>query len=206
MGRAIVTFGVGAHREMLDLALPAFREYADRHGYELLTCDDIPAWRPVAWFKIAAILEALESHDEVLWLDADIAILDTTTDVADEVPDDAWQALCFHQVPEGEIANTGVWLARRPMIPVLKQAWQMTRYLHHRWWEQAAVCHLLGYDPAVLPVMRQVETEVYSRTYRLGNEWNSHRDDEAEHPRFWHATVRGDRVQLMRELLEAARV
>jgi galactosyl transferase GMA12/MNN10 family len=199
--KAIVTFGVGDARELLELALPRFTEYAAAHNYEILIAEEIPLPRPPSWLKVPAILQALQTHDEVLWLDADIAILDTSQDIADEIPAGAWQALVAHQTPDGEVPNHGVWFARKPMIPVLERIWSMSEYTQHPWWEQAAACELLGYNPWQRPMFRSTPTELYDRTCWLGNEWNSHRDDEAEHPRFWHASVRGNRAELMREML-----
>jgi hypothetical protein len=202
--KALVTFGAGSARELLEISEPTFREYADRHDYDLLVFDDIPKIRPASWFKVQAMLQAFRDYDEVLWLDADILILDGTRDLADEVPPDAWQAMVCHHTPDGEVPNHGVWFARRPMIGVLEQIWRMTGYLQHPWWEQAAGCELLGYDPWRRPMVRGGDTPLFERTHFLPLEWNSHRDDEAAHPRFWHASVRGDRAQLMKEKLSRA--
>lgn len=202
--KAIVTFGTGPAKELLAIAEPTFREYADRHGYELLVYDDIPDLRPPSWFKVRAMIQALRDHEEVLWLDADVLILDDEKDLADEVPADAWQAMVIHHTPDGEVPNHGVWFARTPMVPVLERIWTMTDYLRHPWWEQAAGCELLGYNPWLRPMVRRADTPLLARTCFLGTEWNSHRDDEADHPRFWHASVRGDRAQAMRGMLEHA--
>jgi hypothetical protein len=199
--KALVTFGSGPAKELLDIAEPTFREYADRHGYDLRIHEDIPTIRPASWFKVQAMLQAFRTYDEVLWLDADVLILDSSEDIAAEVHGSAWQAMVTHHTADGEVPNHGVWFARRPMVPVLEQIWCMTDYLNHPWWEQAAGCELLGYNPWIRPMVRRTDTQLWARTHDLGTEWNSHRDDEAERPRFWHASVRGDRAQLMEEKL-----
>lgn len=202
MSRALVTFGTGPAADLLAVAEPTFREYADRHGYRLLIADEIPGDRPASWYKVPVMLQALREHDEVLWLDADVVILNDLLDLADQVPHGAWQALVAHHTPDGEVPNHGVWHARRELVPVLERIWRMTEYTHHPWWEQAAGCQLLGYDPWKRPMTRERETDLYHHTTFLGNEWNSHRDDESDRPRFWHASVRGpDRAALMREML-----
>lgn len=204
--KALVTFASGPCAELLEIALPGFRSYADRHGYELMVFDDIPASRPASWFKVRALIQALRDHDEVLWLDADIVIVDDSEDLADHVSAGAWQAMVAHHTPDGEVPNHGVWFCRQPMSEVLDRIWAMTEYLHHPWWEQAAGMRLLGYDPNCRPTVFHGPTELYERTCFLPVEWNSHRDDEADQPRFWHATVRGDRAALMRKMADVERV
>lgn len=201
MSKALVTFATGPAASQLEVSEPGFREYADRHGYRLLICEDIPTFRPPSWFKVLALRDALQEHDEALWLDADILILDGEKDLADEVPGDAWQALVAHHTPDGEVPNHGVWFARKAMLPVLQTIWSFEKYTHHPWWEQAAGCHLLGYDPWERPMVRRGDDSLlFQRTHWLGLEWNSHRDDEHPDPRFWHASVRGgDLAALMRE-------
>ena len=186
---------------LLAITKPAFRDYANQHGYEFLEPAHVPTDRPASWYKVATMLPALRRFDEVLWLDADVLILDGSCDLADEVPADAWQAMVAHHTPDGEVPNHGVWFAREPMVPVLERIWQMTDYLQHPWWEQAAGCELLGYNPWTRPMIRKADTPLWERTHWLGTEWNSHRDDEADQPRFWHASVRGDRAKLMREMV-----
>lgn len=203
MSKALVTFATGPAKAQLEVSEPGFREYADRHGYEFRICEDIPTFRPPSWFKVLALRDALQEHDEALWLDADILILDGEQDIAEDVWPGAWQGLVVHHTPDGEVPNHGVWFVRRPMLPVLAEMWRMDEYTHHPWWEQAAGCELLGYDPLERPMELRYSTKLYARTAFLGTEWNSHRDDEALEPRFWHASVRGsDRAALMREKLQ----
>lgn len=196
--RALVTFGIGKAKELLALALPSFEEFAGAHGYELRVYepDPHPFW-PVPWLKVACLEDALERYDEALWVDSDIVI----TDVSEDVPcrEDAWQALAVHHTQDGEVPNTGVWLCRQPMREVLAGLWAMRAYRNHPWWEQGAVLDLLGYDSWSRPTGFYAPTELYNRTQFLSTEWNSHPWDEAERPRFRHATMRADRAEAMRE-------
>lgn len=223
MSRALVTFGVGSHREMLDIALPSFRAYADRHGYELVVCDEtrcgsltipraatpavIPVRRPWSWMKIPAMTLTLFDYEEVLWLDADVIVVDDMIDIASRVPDDAWQGIAEHRSStDGDHPNHGVWLARRPMIPTLGRIWRMTEYMHHPWWEQAASLELLGYDPNERPVRARQRTELRERTMLLDEEWNALPEVDVAHPRFRHAASRPNRIQLMKGWADAAAV
>ena len=75
--RALVTVGVGPMSGVLECALPTFRKFAERFGYDVILGN--ARWsfdRPAAWAKIPLILDALEKYDFVLWLDADTIILD----------------------------------------------------------------------------------------------------------------------------------
>jgi hypothetical protein len=173
MRRALVTFAVGPHADLLEQSLPAIERYADWHGYDLLTRPPRMLLRPASWHKITAILHALETHDEVLWIDADVLSLDDTLDIADEIDDTAWHAITCHHTREGEVPSVGVWYVRQQMRPWLERAWTLTKYLHHRWWEQAAMLQLLGYQADPPPCRLVYATELYANTYWLGEEWNA---------------------------------
>lgn len=199
MSRAIVTFAVGAeHERLLEIALPSFQEFARRHGYCLLTetppAPDIP--RPPSWWKIPALQAALDDHDEALWLDCDTVIIDPRDDV--EVDLLAWQAVVEHHTKDGRVPNLGVWLVRRPMLAVLSRMWEMTRYLNHGWWEQAAMLELLGYADG-RPVQLRAPTGLYERTAFLDPGWNVHPwDANKSRERILHATMHPDRAATMR--------
>jgi hypothetical protein len=171
--RALVTFGVTGMEELLELAQPGLREYADRHGYTLLTEPPLALTRPPSWHKITVLLEALDEYDEALWVDCDVMIADSTLDLADEIPAESWQAITAHHTPEGEVPSAGVWYLRQPMQPVLEAIWRLDGYLHFKWWEQGALQELLGYTPHELPVHLERETELYRRTHWLGLEWHT---------------------------------
>lgn len=206
MRRALVTFGIGAHAELLELALPGFAAYASRHGYELETKPPRNLVRPPSWGKIPVILRALDRYDEVLWIDDDVVILDDSLDLAEQVASDSWHAITLHRTREGEIPSCGVWLCRQELRPALHAMWRLTRYEHHPWWEQAALHDVLGYGGT--PVGLLAPTPLLERTYWLGPEWNALRLEypegpELEEPRFVHVGP-GSRVawraQAMREL------
>jgi hypothetical protein len=206
VSRALVTFAVTGFEPLLEIARPGFEEYADLHGYTLVA--DPPALeRPPSWHKITCLLAALDEYEEALWVDCDVVVLDPELDLADEIPPGAWQAITVHHTPEGEVPSAGVWYVRQPLQPVLEAIWRHDEYLHHRWWEQAALQHLLGYTPNLLPVRLDRPTEVYYRTHWLGLEWNAlgfpGRDPDPPDARFVHAAPGASiqtRAQLMHDL------
>lgn len=187
--RALITFATGEHEQLLEVALPGFEAFADRHGYDLLIPEFDHLSREPSWLKLPAMVHALQEYGEVLWLDCDVVIVDGSEDPAVLIEPGKWQALVRHHTPDGEVPNCGVWLARRPMIPVLQAMWSAAHYLTHHWWEQAAMLDLLGYQHETRPCCLVVPTELYERTHWLGLEWNSHeQNDRHDSPRFAHVT------------------
>jgi galactosyl transferase GMA12/MNN10 family len=203
--RALVSFGVGDEfAAMLDVALPSFEAFAERHGYDLLIPATVPDDRPPSWQKIPLLTEALDDYAEVLWVDADAVIIDDADDV--DVPARYWQALVAHRTFDGEVPGAGFWFLRRPMLPVLERMWGMTQYLHHGWWEQAALADSMGYAGHPLgnggsPLHYEHATELYARTCFLDNGWSVHCRDSTpvERPRVMQATQWPDRLAVMRE-------
>lgn len=202
MSKALISYAVGPHQELLDIAAPSFQEFADRHGYDLLIPEPMDSPRPPSWHKIPALIAALGEYDEVLFLDADTVIVDPSEDL--DVPADAWQALVRHRTGDGDVPNCGVWFVRRPMVPVLELQWSMVQYTHHGWWEQAAMHELLGFGER--PVRLLAPTELYERTCFLDPGWNVHKWDEQrlERQRIMHASMHPDRAAVMREWAKGA--
>lgn len=210
MNRALVTFAVGSDFEqLLDLSLPGFADYADRHGYELVADPPRMLTRPPSWGKITRLLEALDEFDEVLWIDCDVLILDPDVDIADDMDADAWHGITLHRTPEGDVPSCGVWYLRQPMQPVLEAMWRLDRYTFHPWWEQAALHDLLGYGGR--PVQQLKHTELLGRTCWLPVGWNALRLQYPHAPeqpaRFVHVGPGSPpqvRAQMMRQLTELA--
>ena len=198
MSRALVTFGVGPHAELLEIALPSFERFADRHGYELLVAEPAEIQRPPSWWKVSVLADALDAYDEALWLDADTVIVDDHDDVP--IPAESWQALVEHRTSDGDVPNLGVWYLRQPMRAVLDELWKATDYIDHPWWEQAAMLDLLGYDHRLRPCEIATPTELFGHTHFLETGWNVHVNDtyETARPRIMHATMLGDRAGEMR--------
>ena len=187
MGKVLCSLGTGKQRKLLRLAAVTFRRYAKRHGYELDLHDEVlDRERPPAWSKVALIRRLLESHELVLWLDADTVVVRGDRDIADELPGDRFMAMVEHTVGGSANPNTGVMVIRAgdEARRFFDEVWDRTQYLDHRWWEQAAVMDLLGYDPETGERIR--ESDWHDRIHWLGKEWNSIRDDPAPQPRIRH--------------------
>lgn len=182
MRKALVTFATPNYADFLDIARPSFVAYAKAHGYAYLEAQaaQLDFTRPPSWSKVPVLLDALATYDAALWVDCDAVIVDGSQDIAAVVRPDAWQAMALHHTHKGldlgEVPSCGTWFVRKAMIPVLQEAWQMTQYLHHPWWEQAALHQLLGYvhnGAAIFPVRRGPETELRRHTHFLPYAWAS---------------------------------
>ena len=189
--KAIATFGVGKHADLLKMSLPTFERYAALHGYDLHVCPCDSDGRAPAWGKIRALQSLLPSYDDVLWLDADVLIVAPEEDVATCVPANCLQGMVAHSRRGGLTPNTGVWLTRPGMIPYLVQAWEMTQYIHHPWWEQAAIIELMGFSlQGLVSHPPQVPNDFYAQTAWLPLHWNAGPDDLGSldgPPRIFHA-------------------
>lgn len=186
------------------VTLPYVERYCGRHGYELW---DVPLatyadGRPASWGKVAALARALHGADAAVWIDADVLVRPDAAAIHEVVPGTAWQALVFHNVPEGEIANCGVWLVRPEMAGVLRTVWDDVVFIDHPWWEQAAVLRLLGYGVDTWPITPPVgePTNLFARTFELDGWWNAHPHDTRRgamaYARMRHATPGNNRDRL----------
>lgn len=201
MSKALLTFGTGPHAEYLGIARVSFKAYAKRHGYDYFEAQNIGTARPAPWYKVKGLIGLLRSgYDDVIFIGADLVIVDGREDVLDQVQADAWQAMVAHHTADGIVPNTDMWIVRQPMIGYLEEVWQQQQYLYHGWWEQAALLHLMGYQLAQ-PCQQVRATVLADHTQFIDAAWNVHLWDRPipQHPRFQHATMWPDRAQIMRE-------
>lgn len=188
--KVLCSIGYGPHAELLAVSGATFVPFATRHGYDLCLRSELLAPdRPASWSKVQLIRTLLHVYDVVLWIDADAAVADESVDVVDVVEPGALMALVAHRTSEGDdpIPNAGVWLLRRHRRTqqFLARVWNSAGYIHHKWWENAAVLQLLGYE--LDPRVRLVRpTPMYFRTTFLGTEWNSIPVDPSPAPRICH--------------------
>lgn len=201
----VVTGHVGYQWDRVALlTLPPLQAYCERHGYQLVQAPLTPyaEGRAASWGKVPALIDALYGSQVVVWVDCDILVHPKAPAIHRDVPDGACQALVFHDVPEGDIPNCGVWLMTECMVPVLRQVWDSVDLIDHPWWEQAALMRLLGYDVSAWPIRSEDcrPTVLMDATYALDGRWNAHpydrRDDLMTHAWFRHATPGSNRDRL----------
>jgi hypothetical protein len=175
--KAIVSLGAGPQSRLLRLARTTFGPYARRHGYDLhLHTEVLAPERPPPWSKIVALERLQDRYDLLLWLDADLMIVDGRVDLAGEADPDHFLYLVEHETKDGRMPNSGVMLLRTgdECREFLAEVWAQEDLVDHRWWENAAIVRLL-------------EDERWSRrTKLLPGSWNSIPDAPAPHPRIKH--------------------
>jgi hypothetical protein len=198
--KALCSIGSGPHEALLEISRPTFAAYAARHGYELITSTESDPRRPAAWAKVPMLREALGPYELVVWIDADAVIVDGGADIADSLEPDRFLGLVRHG--EQRVPNTGVmlWRAGEPARELLRRVWDATRYIHHPWWENAALLDALGYRlPGALEPSRLRRLVARRRRFALARsspfmagtqflplEWNSVYLDRADAPRIVH--------------------
>lgn len=181
------------------ITLPGLLAYCDRHRYDLM---DVPLVqyaerRPASWGKLPALTQALRGSDVAVWIDTDAVMYPDAPPIHEALTPDAWHALVVHETPEGTVPGCGVWAVTRAMLPVLRLAW--SDYRDHRWWEQAAMHRLMGFDPDALPVCQILDTVVWRHTVLLDQLWSVLPGEDVWGPYMRHAP--GGRSMVMREAM-----
>jgi hypothetical protein len=187
--------------------VPLIAQYAERHGCEWRVCD-LRGSRPPSWMKLPNLLAALVAHERVCWIDADVVIREHDANIFDEMPEHAWQGLVEHETNCGPVPNCGVWIVTRAMEPVLEQAWLMERFIHHGWWEQAAILTQMGYTVTDAPTATlDTPTRLHAHTAFLHPAWNHHPHEarRVDAPRFVHVTQYHDRLSAVRAFADQVR-
>jgi hypothetical protein len=188
MRKVIVSLGAGPQSRLLRLASRSFRRYADEHGYELdLRTTIADPSRPAPWSKVPMLRARARTHDAILWLDADLVIVDRSVDIVEELEEERFLYLVEHETGEGRMPNSGVMLLRggEQTVAFLDQVYAQEDLIDHRWWENAAICRLLGYQ--LDPIGPGVPTPLLSEhTKLISPRWNSIPDAPATKPRIRH--------------------
>jgi hypothetical protein len=139
-----------------DLALPTFRRWADRWGWDV-AAHDLPADGVAAddgaqrakWAKLRLLRDALSHYPMAMWIDADVLLVREDEDVAVHLHPDAFQALALEQVPAEHRVNpnTGVWLLRSCAESLaFLDAVEAAGPQPGPWADQGAVLCALGWD------------------------------------------------------------
>ena len=178
MARKVVlcALGAGPHEELLHVAGPTFERWAQRHHYDLDIRRSSPTpERPPSWAKVSIITERLRTHDVVIWLDADAVVVDPTHDLSRCVSRRRPLALVAHRYNGQTVPNMGVFavLSTRLTRRLMRDLWSMTQYVDHKWWENAALLDLLGYDISTEPIVQRRHTRLNRRVAWLDVAWNS---------------------------------
>lgn len=209
MSRVIVTSHEGDEFDRIaEITLPLISAYATRHGIKHIDITP-PGFvkRPASWKKLIAICDGFSDHDEVLWIDTDVVVVNGEDNIFDATPKSAAQAMVRHSTCEGDVPNAGVWLLRRTMLPVLMSIAMADSAVSHRWWEQAALLTVMGFVESEGRCSHQHETSLFRDTAWLDESWNLWRESPVGvKPRFRHACGMGgiERIEAVRGWANAA--
>jgi hypothetical protein len=186
--KVLCSTAFGPHLELFDVTGPALERYADRHGYELLVAHErLSRGRPPAWDKIVMLHSLVARHELVVWIDADALVLDGAPDIAGALARNRFLHLVEHRTSRGRVPNTGVLALQGGgrSKRFLEHVWAQRRFVHDRWWENAAVNHVLGYRQ--VRGVRPIATSQWrGRVGFLDRAWNSIPDDPSARPHVVH--------------------
>ena len=206
MNKLLITYGWGDENEELHrITLPGKEAYARLHGYDIWcpnreTFSKVDDGRPPSWFKIKAIQDAIvykirqqydtpTGYDVVLWLDADVGIVEPYFDILSHAAGQRPFHCVTHYTADGAVPNCGVWLVKGDaagckVSAMLERIWNHTAAPRaDHWWEQAAFIDLYA-------------NTVHCNS-KLHSVWNPHRNDScstADASYFFHATQWPDRA------------
>jgi hypothetical protein len=208
MQSLILTGWSGAtHTAMAKHTAPLIEAYAERYGHDFMSISLIGE-RPASWQKLPAMCAALKAYDVVCWIDADVVISWPGADIIAELEPGKCQAVVEHLTECGRVPNCGVWVVSKDMAPTLQHAWaDGSEFVHHPWWEQAAIMRLMGYVVEPGPHGKlDSPTRLYGQTTFLRPEWNHHPADinKPDKPYFVHVTQYDDRLSLIAKLAKIA--
>ena len=175
MRKVLATIGTGPMGPILDIALPTFRMYAERHGYDLVVGTGDADGRAASWAKVPLLQRLLATYDAALWIDSDILVLDPSADLAEVVPTEDFQGVVEQVVSANERAiNTGVWFLRSGdrSRAFLDAVWNHDAEGEPGMWENLQVLDLLGYT-TVRPYWPTRQTDWLRGTALIDPTWNA---------------------------------
>jgi hypothetical protein len=140
----VVSIATDEMREMRELSFPNKKAWCERHGYIWAGASkSLDPSRPPAWSKVALLmrLSEISPGSWAFWTDADSIITRPDWKLESIADDNA--DLLIAQDRNG--INSGVFMIRLGTMAwnFLREVYGHTEYLHHRWWEQAAIRHVL---------------------------------------------------------------
>jgi hypothetical protein len=200
---AVCTMAHGPHVALLELTAPSLTRYAERHGYEYVEVRHrLDPSRPASWDKVVLLRSLVTKFDVVVWLDADALVLDRAPDIATVLRPRKFLYMVEHRVNGARIPNAGVIVMRggRAAARFLDQVWKQRRFVADKWWENAAIVHLLGYRD--LDGLRPVAPSAWRWGFAaLDVAWNSIPADAAPEPYVIHCAgiPFAERMQYLRQ-------
>jgi hypothetical protein len=150
---AIITLCIGPdYTKAMEPLLESKRNYANKHGYDFIIGgkDVWDRHRPVQWSKFNIIQKHLYAYDWIFWTDADSIILNDTIKLETFIncippnKDILWTIDACNHLNNGHmfIRGKSAWAH-----DFFNRAYSQTQYLHHIWWDNAAMIELYKHNP-----------------------------------------------------------
>ena len=173
-----------------------FERYAACHGYEVRVpeVDPVPEHQHKHWGKVAFINQLLPECDELLWIDADAAIVDDSVDLASVLAPRQFLGLVEHRYDGQLVPNTGVMIVRSGALArrFFEEIWRAARVSRDSMARQRSRTRAarlrVRHGRHTGRCQPGRSTRWRRRTELLGNEWNSIPQDMADRPRIVHVT------------------
>lgn len=175
---ALLTFATGKYKELSKLSRPVMQAYANQWGFDFFELDkSLDSNRPISWSKLLAVSKLLEDYEFVIYLDADVMILNLDENILQELnltADFAWR---ISEVNGKSSPNAGVMVFRSTerTKAMLKCAYSQEDLIFDGWWEQASLIRVLGYNDPRLDSGKNEKGNPLSpiNEMKLEAKWNS---------------------------------
>jgi methyltransferase family protein len=176
--RVLCSKGSGPFASLLEVAALGLEKYARRHRWDLvLSREDLSEGRPAPWGKLRLAQDLLHDYAVVAWIDCDAVIVDFEHDLGVVLEDgkDFYAVELEGGTPRDCLMNTGVFVLRASSWTdrFLAEVWAQTDLIDHRWWENAAIMRVLGYEIDASPVVRGDGNPWMARVKLIDLAWNS---------------------------------
>lgn len=193
------------YKQISSLTFPLMEKYATKYNIDSALLEFPDCGRAASWYKIPSIIKMLETYELILWLDSDIVIVNNSEDITSLSNDSNINYISYHNVGGNKHPNCGVWMMKRDMIPFLNTLWNMTQYINHFWWEQAALIELIGMemDSNNNVSLKDPENKLFKKTTFIDNKWNYcwADNDKSQTPFFNHFAGTPNRLQQIQNLV-----
>ena len=173
----VTTYYDSAFSAIGSLCYQSIRRYAEQYGMDAMLPVNVVSDRPAPWHKILVIKELFaHGYEFVFWIDADAIFVDFTRSIEHVIETGKNLYLVKHKINTNDVPNTGAFLLKndRWSHAFLDAIWEKRQYIHHKWWENAAVIDILGYHSLLHENQPDIlNMDLLSKVKWLGLEWNS---------------------------------
>jgi hypothetical protein len=166
---AILTLRIGEkYKEFTKLGMLTQIEYCKRNGYDLIDDESVyDKSRPIPWSKILSIKKYLQQYDYIVWMDADIIILNFEVKLESFINQYLFNKesdflMC---IDTGNKRNTGVWFIKNTdyALKFMDRIYEQTNYIDAGEWEQTAFNNL--YEQNIDNIQSKSTIFPYSQAY-----------------------------------------